>query len=287
MTMTAISPHDDMEYSIVLDNIGVTYKLPKFFISGIRKQLEIQHEAKLQARKMSKKYNKSGPHQASRHTQQLRQLNLSSQKKPVVEALKNISINIKPGEKIGIAGHNGAGKTTLLRLISGLIEPTSGYISTRGVVHSIINMGGGIDPVMTGVENLKRLAILLRVPKEDRSAYLESAIKFSELDTFLYVPVKAYSSGMRFRLLFAAVTSVRPDILIMDEWLGVTDKRFQQAANERMNDMVGQASILILASNNEKLLLRTCDRILVLNNGQIEHDFSCEDFDNYLKINND
>lgn len=266
---------------IELKNACVTYKLPRVFARGIGKQM--QHEHLLNAKGKIDEGSKPADIDCGTERSQMR---LGKSRKPRIHAIDKISLTISSGERVGIAGGNGAGKTTLLRLMSGLIEPTDGLVETYGTLHSIINMAGGIDPTLTGEQNLKRLAILLRVPKIKRPVYLRSAIEFAQLDSFLRAPVKIYSSGMKFRLLFAAVTSIRPDILVLDEWLGVTDARFQKRAGERMTDMVASTSILILASNNPNSLKRYCERIIVLNKGRVEHDLSTEEYDQYLEEKN-
>jgi lipopolysaccharide transport system ATP-binding protein len=190
----------------------------------------------------------------------------------VVRALQNINLEFKHGDRVGLLGHNGAGKSTLLRVLSGVYKPTSGQATVQGNVASLIDVSLGIDPEATGRENIFIRAALLGLSKKQISQQLEEIIDFSELGNFIDVPVRTYSSGMHLRLAFSVSTVIRPEILIMDEWLSVGDESFQQKAEARMQELVQSTSILVLASHSKELILKTCNKVVWLEHGSIKAD---------------
>lgn len=194
----------------------------------------------------------------------------SDQGPVVVRALQNINLEFKHGDRVGLLGHNGAGKSTLLRVLNGVYKPTSGQVIINGHAASLINVSLGIDSEATGRENIFIRAALLGLSKKQINKQLEEIIEFSELGDFIDMPVRTYSSGMHLRLAFSVSTVIRPEILIMDEWLSVGDESFKHKAESRMQKLVESTSILIIASHSKELLLKTCNRIIWLENGCIK-----------------
>lgn len=190
----------------------------------------------------------------------------------VVSALQNINLELKHGDRVGLLGHNGAGKSTLLRVLSGVYKPTSGQACIQGNVASLIDVSLGIDPEATGRENIFIRAALLGLSKKQISTQLDEIIEFSELGDFIDMPVRTYSSGMHLRLAFSVSTVIRPEILIMDEWLSVGDENFKHKAEARMQELVQNTSILIIASHSKELLLNSCNRVVLLEHGVIRRD---------------
>jgi len=187
----------------------------------------------------------------------------------VVQALRNISLEVNAGDRIGLIGHNGAGKTSLLRMMAGIYEPTSGRVKVEGRVSSFINLGLGLDMEATGAENILLCGLMFGVDFDEIRRLTPSIGDFSGLGDFLDMPVRTYSSGMLMRLIFSIVTSVPAEVLLMDEWLSVGDNDFNAIAQKRLEDMVSAASILVLASHEEATLKRLCNTIVHLEHGAI------------------
>ena len=192
----------------------------------------------------------------------------------VVRALENLNFTLNDGDRVGLLGHNGAGKRTLLRLLSGVYAPTHGVATIDGEIGSLIDISLGIDPEATGRENIFLRGALLGMSKAALARNIDGIIEFSELGDFIDMPLRTYSSGMHLRLAFAVSTIVRPEILLMDEWLAVGDEGFKHKAEQRMTEMVQSTNILVIASHARDLLMHTCNRILWLEHGQIKMDGS-------------
>lgn len=190
--------------------------------------------------------------------------------KVIVTALQDVSLTLRPGDRLGIIGHNGAGKSTLLRIIGGVYHPTSGDARISGKVNSLIDINLGINPEATGLENIYVRGALLGLNKKQVASKIQDITEFSELGDFLQMPVRTYSSGMQLRLAFAVSTIVRPEILIMDEWLSVGDAAFQAKAEIRLAELLESTQILVLASHSRKLLESVCNRIIWLEHGKIK-----------------
>lgn len=195
----------------------------------------------------------------------------------IVSGLQNISLTFREGDRIGLIGHNGSGKTTLLRVLSGIYVPTHGDAIIDGVCISLINISLGIDPDATGYENIRLRAAMMGMSPQEISGKIDEIAEFSGLGDFLDVPFRTYSSGMQMRLAFATSTAVRPEILIMDEWLSTGDENFKDRANSRMSELVDTTRILILASHSRELLANNCNRVIWLDHGQIRMDGAPED----------
>jgi len=191
---------------------------------------------------------------------------------PVVTALDRIHLNISHGEKVALVGHNGSGKTTLLRVLSGVYAPTRGKMEMHGRTASLLDVSMGLDPDATGFENIYLRGIMDGLKPAVIRGKIDAIADFTDLGDYLNLPVRTYSSGMMLRLAFAISTSVEADILIMDEWLSVGDAEFSAKAKQRLDEMVGQASILVLASHDLSLVARVCTRMVRLEHGKIMED---------------
>jgi lipopolysaccharide transport system ATP-binding protein len=195
----------------------------------------------------------------------------------IVKGLQDINLKINPGERIGLIGNNGAGKTTLLRVLSGIYQPTNGYAEIKGERVSLINIGLGIDVEATGRENILLRGVMMGMRLNAIKIISEEIIEFAGLGDFIDLPFRTYSTGMQLRLAFAVSTAVRPQILIMDEWLSTGDEEFKVRANRRLTEVVNVAEILILASHSRELLLNNCSRLIWLEHGKIRMDGEPED----------
>jgi len=200
------------------------------------------------------------------------QLGSDQQGRVVVRALEGLSFTLKDGDRVGLLGHNGAGKSTLLRLLSGVYEPSSGSARIEGEIGSLIDISLGIDPEATGRENIYLRGGLLGMTRSEIAAQIDEIIEFSELGDFVDMPLRTYSTGMHLRLAFAVSTVVRPEILLMDEWLSVGDEGFKHKAEARMSELVRSTNILVIASHSRELVLHTCNRIIWLEHGKIRMD---------------
>jgi len=200
------------------------------------------------------------------------QLGADQQGRVVVRAIEAASFSFKDGDRVGLLGHNGAGKSTLLRLLSGVYEPSSGSVRIHGEIGSLIDISLGIDPEATGRENIYVRGGLLGMKRSEVTSRMDGIIEFSELGDFIDMPLRTYSSGMSLRLAFAVSTIVRPEILLMDEWLSVGDEGFKHKAEERMTELVKSTNILVLASHSRDMILHTCNRVIWLDHGKIKMD---------------
>ncbi|EJN18793.1 ABC-type polysaccharide/polyol phosphate transport system, ATPase component [Pseudomonas sp. GM78] len=200
------------------------------------------------------------------------QLGSDQQGRVVVRALEDLTFTLNKGDRVGLLGHNGAGKSTLLRLLSSVYEPSSGTARINGEIGSLIDISLGTDPEATGRENIFLRGGLLGMTKTQVKEKLDEIIEFSELGDFVDMPLRTYSTGMHLRLAFAVSTTVRPEILLMDEWLSVGDEGFKQKAEARMRELVKSTNILVIASHSRELVMHTCNRVLWLEHGKIKMD---------------
>ncbi|MBN3808184.1 ABC transporter ATP-binding protein [Paraburkholderia tropica] len=190
----------------------------------------------------------------------------------VVTALDDLSFNFTDGERVGLIGHNGSGKTTLLRTLSGVYAPVRGALQVRGKIASLLDVSMGLDPDATGFENIYLRGILDGLSPARIRSKIDDIADFSELGEYLNLPVRTYSSGMMLRLAFAISTSVEADILIMDEWLSVGDAEFSKKAAKRLEELVGKASLLVVASHDPNLVARVCTRKISMEHGKMVAD---------------
>jgi lipopolysaccharide transport system ATP-binding protein len=190
----------------------------------------------------------------------------------VVRALENLNFEFQDGDRVGLLGHNGAGKSTLLRALSRVYTPTSGQSNIVGEVGSLIDISLGINPEATGRENIFIRGAILGLSKNEIELKFDEIHAFSELGDFIEMPVRTYSSGMHLRLAFAVSTVVRPEILLMDEWLSVGDEGFRHKAEARLTQLVTETKIMVLASHSRELIEKTCNRAIWLEHGVIKMD---------------
>lgn len=187
----------------------------------------------------------------------------------VVQALSDINIELKSGDRLGLIGHNGAGKSTLLRTLAGVYEPSVGEFLRQGSVASLIDPSLGIEVDATGVENIMLRGLVMGMSKRQIDELTPDICEFSGLGEYVNMPVRTYSTGMLMRLAFSISTSVEADILLMDEWLSVGDAEFTEKAEQRMRAVVAKSGILVLASHNPELIQRECNRVIHLEHGRI------------------
>ena len=192
----------------------------------------------------------------------------------VIRSLSGISLNIGAGERVALIGHNGAGKSTLLRLIAGIYDPTHGSISVEGKIVSLLDLSAGMDLESTGYENIKISALMHGIPSSRLDEYVRRVAEFSELEGYLELPIRVYSSGMLMRLAFSIATDLETDILLMDEWISVGDADFIHKAEERLKTFIDRAKILAIATHSTDLVQRVCNRVIELEHGVIKHDSS-------------
>ncbi len=190
----------------------------------------------------------------------------------VVKALDQISFHFKPGDRVGLVGNNGSGKTTLLRTIAGIYEPTGGTLSVLGNVASMLAIGLGMDAELSGYENIMIRGLVMGMSKSDVRELADEVIEFTELGDYINMPLRTYSTGMSMRLAFGISTAVKADIIIMDEWLSVGDAEFAKKAEARLERMLDDAKILILASHSSALIDMVCNRVVHLDHGKILSD---------------
>ena len=199
------------------------------------------------------------------------------------KALDDVNFTIEEGEVVGIIGHNGAGKSTLLKHLANITKPTHGEVIVRGSIAPLIEVGAGVNPELTGRENIFLNGAILGIPKKTIASKLDEIIDFSELEQFIDTPVKRYSSGMTVKLGFSIATSMDADILIIDEVLAVGDLAFQRKCFDRMENLIKQKGrTVLLVSHNIRQIQRICKRVLLLDHGKIlidgEQTETCEQF---------
>jgi len=184
-------------------------------------------------------------------------------------ALKGVSFEVKKGDKFGIIGLNGAGKSTLLKLIAGVMKPTEGKIWVKGSMVPLLEMGAGFDPDYTGRENIFLKGALLGYSRRFLEEKFDEIVEFSELEDFIDVPLKNYSSGMNARLAFSIATMVEPQILIVDEVLSVGDAKFQEKSREKMNSLLDEDATVLFVSHSTQQVRNICNRAIWLDKGEL------------------
>jgi len=187
-------------------------------------------------------------------------------------ALNDIDIDIETGTTVGILGHNGSGKSTLLKCVAGILQPNEGEIVTRGRLAALLELGAGFHPELTGRENVFMNAAILGLSKRDITRVFDEIVAFSELDKFIDMQVRHYSSGMYIRLGFAVAVNVDPDILLVDEVLSVGDEAFQRKCVERVAEFQRQGRTILFVTHAPDLIRKVCERGLVLDHGELVAD---------------
>src|SRR3954464_5474303 len=197
-------------------------------------------------------------------------INSEDQKVPVIEALRDITLTIGDGDRVALVGHNGAGKSTLLRLLSGIYEPTSGTALVEGRVAPIFDLGVGMDPEISGYENIMIRGLFLGMSRKQMESRVDEIADFTELGDFLAMPLRTYSTGMRVRLALGVVTSIDPEILLFEEGIGAVDAPFLDKARDRLSELVQRAGLLVFASHSDEFLKQLCTSAIWMEHGRVK-----------------
>ena len=184
-------------------------------------------------------------------------------------ALTDVSFELKKGERLGILGLNGAGKSTLLKTIAGVLKPYSGSVSVKGVIAPLLELGAGFDGQYTGKENIFLYGSVMGYSREFIASKYDEIVKFSELEKFIDVPLKNYSSGMKARLGFAIATAVEPEVLILDEVLSVGDAKFRKKSEAKVMSMFGSGVTVLFVSHSLEQVQRLCNKAILLDHGEL------------------
>ncbi len=190
----------------------------------------------------------------------------------VVEALRNVTLSLRPGDRVGLIGRNGAGKSTLLKVLAGVYEPSLGRAEINGQVASIFSVTMGMDFEATGYENIVIRGVLLGMTFAEARSKIPEIEEFTELGEFLGLPMRSYSSGMVLRLAFAIATGAESDILLVDEVIGAGDTGFARKARERLESTIERAKIMVIATHDEGVVASMCTRAIVLSAGRVAFD---------------
>ncbi|WP_210497144.1 ABC transporter ATP-binding protein [Microvirga antarctica] len=195
---------------------------------------------------------------------------LDDRSKMIVRGLRDINLNLKDGDRVGVIGLNGAGKSTLMRVMAGIYPPTSGSVEVKGRVGALLTVGLGLRDDVSGYKNIDFCLLLFGVSVDEIPEKREEIVEFAELGDFIHLHVGAYSTGMRTRLAFAIATAIDPEILVLDEVFGAGDATFLKKAHDRMHDLIHKARIFVFASHAPGLLEQFCDKGLFLDGGAIK-----------------
>lgn len=198
-------------------------------------------------------------------------------KVPIIQALHDISLTLGDGDRIGLVGHNGAGKSTLLRLLSGIYEPTRGSTAISGKVAPVFDLGIGMDQEISGYENIMIRGLYLGMTRKQMEKRVDDIAEFTELGNYLSMPLRTYSTGMRVRLALGVVTSIDPEILLLDEGIGAVDSAFMDKARDRLVELVNRSGMLVFASHQDDLLMELCTSAMWLDEGHVREQGSLRD----------
>lgn len=189
----------------------------------------------------------------------------------VVSALRDITLNFKHGDRVGLVGHNGAGKSTFLKLLAGIYEPTQGDIEINGSVSSLLDILQGMEGEFTGYENIMIRGMLLGLSRTEVKAKISEIAEFTGLGDYLAMPTRTYSSGMMMRLAFAVSAAINPEILLIDEVFGVGDADFIQKAQQKMVSLLNQSSVVVMANHSDETIKKFCNKALLLEGGTVKY----------------
>jgi lipopolysaccharide transport system ATP-binding protein len=195
-----------------------------------------------------------------------------SRNRVVVEALRDVALSLRPGDRLGLVGGNGAGKTTLLRTLAGIYEPVTGRVQVRGTMNALLDPNLGMNPDLTGRENIMLRGLYMGLDRQAIATLADDVAAFAEISEFLDLPVRIYSSGMVVRLGFALATAIRPQVLLMDEWFLAGDSSFLEKARVRLENLVRGVEILVLSSHLKDVILRWCTRAIWMDQGRVMAD---------------
>ena len=184
-------------------------------------------------------------------------------------ALQNISFTIEKSDRVGVLGFNGAGKSTLLKVVSGVLKPTKGKVEVHGVIAPMLELGAGFDMNYSGRENIYLYGATMGYPRKYIQERYDEIVRFSELEKFIDVPVKNYSSGMKARLGFAIASAVEPEVLILDEVLSVGDAKFKKKSEQKIISMFDKGVTVLFVSHNTEQVRRICNKAIILDKGKL------------------
>ncbi|NBO92363.1 MAG: ABC transporter ATP-binding protein [Planctomycetia bacterium] len=208
-------------------------------------------------------------------------------KAPTVEAIRGLDLEMRDGDRLGIIGHNGAGKSSLLRLLAGVYRPTSGKRIVEGRISSLFELHLGFDEDANGWENIRYRGYLLKETPASLDNKIAEIAEFTELGDALDRPIRYYSAGMLVRLAFAISTAIEPEVLLVDEVLAAGDMAFMEKAQQRMNQLMDRASVMVLVSHSLKTVEQVCNRVLWMDHGQAkligEPSTVVESYRNFMK----
>ena len=194
------------------------------------------------------------------------------QHRVVVQALRDVSFSLQPGDRLALVGGNGAGKTTLLRALAGIYEPVVGRLRVDGAVGSLLDVSSGMNNELSGRENIILRGLYNNMRPAAISRMVEDVADFADLGEFMELPIRFYSSGMAVRLAFAIATAIRPQVLLMDEWFLAGDANFLDKARARLENLVKTAEILVLSSHMANIVLEWATRVIWLDHGRVRED---------------
>jgi ABC-type polysaccharide/polyol phosphate transport system ATPase subunit len=186
-----------------------------------------------------------------------------------VHALAGVNLSLRDGDRLGVIGHNGAGKSTLLKLLAGIYPPTVGTREVEGKICSLFDISLGFEPEATGWDNISYRAFLQGESPASLRGKMDGIAAFTELGSFLDVPVRHYSAGMMMRLAFSIATAIEPEVLLIDEVLAVGDLAFQEKAQARMKEMMGSARIMVIVAHDLKTIRKICNRVIWMQQGRV------------------
>ncbi|MBX2847241.1 MAG: ATP-binding cassette domain-containing protein [Acidiferrobacterales bacterium] len=190
-------------------------------------------------------------------------------KAPTFRAVDNVTFDLTSSDRVGIIGQNGAGKSTLLKIIAGVLSPTCGELKVSGEIFPLLDLSADIIAEATCMQNIRLSGLLKGLTGPELQVYIDSVRKSADIEPFLYSPVTALSTGMRTRFLVSLIGDVSPEILVIDEWIGTADRKFTNEKNSKFSQLVESAQILILASHNRNLIRRFCNKVMVVDKGQL------------------
>jgi ABC-2 type transport system ATP-binding protein len=243
--------------SIIAKDIHVEFPIYDPRMRSLKYSLGIKHLAKGISRIAARNVNVGG------------QIGAGETGRIVVKALDGVSFEVFEGDRVGLVGHNGSGKTTLLRTLAGIYEPAGGVIQANGRVFPLFDLQLGMDPDATGIENIWMRGKMLGLTTKEIKDALDDIADFTELGDYLYMPIRAYSTGMALRLAFAISTAIVPEILILDEMIGAGDAAFLSRADARLKTFLSRTGILVIASHSMMILRQWCNKGLLLEQGKM------------------
>jgi len=187
-----------------------------------------------------------------------------------VQALNNLTLKLKEGDRLGLVGHNGAGKSSLLRLLAQIYAPSSGKFRVSGKTSCLFDVMVGLDPFQSGMENIKLRGLISGLSRKKIEKAIPEIAEFAELGEFIKMPLRTYSSGMLLRLGFSIVTHFRTDILLIDEVVNVGDADFIEKAKQRMKELIDETKIVVISTHDDRIIQEFCNRILCLEHGRVK-----------------